>query len=126
MKTCSQCGSTKCLTEFHKQKRSPDGYNTRCATCKNNRENERYSHNRDFVHRYKLVVKCSKCGYDKSPYALEFAHRDSEEKWARQDDVWSHAHGKAVKFEWSRKKIKEEIRKCDVLCANCHREETYK
>jgi len=125
MKKCSSCLEEKPNTEFHKQKRSPDGYNTRCAPCKNNRENDRYHRNKKFVQRYKLFIGCTVCGYSRDPYALELAHLDGEDKWCRSDEGWSHAAGKAVKYEWSRKKIKNEIRKCKVLCANCHREDTY-
>lgn len=33
MKTCPNCGETKPLTEFHVDKRKPDGRVTRCKTC---------------------------------------------------------------------------------------------
>lgn len=33
MKTCPNCGETKPLTEFHVDKRKPDGSVTRCKTC---------------------------------------------------------------------------------------------
>ena len=33
-KTCSRCGETKVIGEFHADKRSPDGHSGRCRTCK--------------------------------------------------------------------------------------------
>ena len=32
-KKCSKCGEHKPVSEFHKEKKSKDGLNTRCATC---------------------------------------------------------------------------------------------
>lgn len=59
-----------------------------------------------------LGGKCSKCGYSRCYAALEFHHRDPDEK----ELEWN----KLRKRAWS--SIKEELDKCDLLCANCHRE----
>lgn len=56
--------------------------------------------------------KCSKCGYDKTIAALEFHHIVPEEK----EFAISCAYNKS----WN--KIKNELDKCIMLCANCHRE----
>lgn len=55
---------------------------------------------------------CQKCGYDRCLSALEFHHRDPEQK----EFAWAKMRMKS----WER--IKSEIEKCDLLCANCHRE----
>ena len=55
--------------------------------------------------------KCGVCGYDKCPDALEFHHLDPTEK----DFTPS---GKSC----SRQVFVEELRKCVMLCSNCHRE----
>jgi len=60
--------------------------------------------------RYKSSCKCSKCG-ENHPACLQFHHRDPEQKLANISF--------AVR-NWSLKKLKEEIAKCDVLCSNCH------
>ena len=57
--------------------------------------------------------KCCKCGYCKNYAALEFHHLDPKEK----DFVWT----KLRELSWV--KITEELKKCVLLCANCHREE---
>ena len=60
--------------------------------------------------------KCQKCGYDKCVAALEFHHRNPKTK----DNLGTgnrHAFSGRV---WS--KVKRELDKCDLLCANCHRE----
>ena len=57
--------------------------------------------------------KCEKCGYDKCIDALEFHHKDPVLK----DFSIS---GKGYTRSW--KSVKEELDKCILLCANCHRE----
>lgn len=58
--------------------------------------------------------KCQHCGYSKSVSALEFHHIDPNEK-----DFGISTKGSTRSFE----KIKLELDKCIMLCANCHREE---
>jgi len=60
-----------------------------------------------------LGGKCMKCGYFKYPEVLEFHHRDPNEK---DFNVSRKGHCRS----WER--VKKEIEKCDLLCANCHRE----
>lgn len=57
--------------------------------------------------------RCSLCGYDRCMRALEFHHLDASTK----------SFGISVEGStraWHR--VVEEIRKCVLLCANCHRE----
>ncbi len=55
-----------------------------------------------------------KCGYNKCVDVLEFHHLDPNEK-----DFGIASDGLTRSWE----KIKEELDKCIMLCANCHREE---
>lgn len=56
--------------------------------------------------------KCKVCGYDKPiPSAYNFHHRDPLKK----DFTIS---GKS----WSFERLKQEVEKCDLVCANCHAE----
>lgn len=58
-----------------------------------------------------LGGKCQKCGYDKCPAAFDFHHYDPREK----DFVIS------SRMAWS-EALEAELKKCILLCANCHRE----
>ena len=58
-----------------------------------------------------LGGKCVKCGYYKCIRALEFHHLDPKQK----DFAVSRANK-----SWER--VKKEIEKCILVCANCHRE----
>jgi len=57
--------------------------------------------------------KCCKCGYKRYIGALEFHHRNS-----RRKEITISADGCC--HAWSR--VRRELDKCDLLCANCHRE----
>jgi hypothetical protein len=56
--------------------------------------------------------KCGKCPECRLG-ALDFHHRDRSQKVI--------AIGAAVSNGWSREKIAAEIKKCDIICSNCHR-----
>lgn len=57
--------------------------------------------------------KCCNCGYSKCTSALEFHHLDNDKKDFTFSDYRDTAN-------WN--KIKTEIIKCAMVCANCHRE----
>lgn len=59
-----------------------------------------------------LGGKCQQCGYAKCPLAFDFHHKDPSEK----DFTISNYSNLC----WA--KIEAEIKKCILLCANCHRE----
>lgn len=61
---------------------------------------------------YVLGDKCQCCGYDKCRTALEFHHLNPEEKEMN--------FGSNTNRSWS--VTKEELKKCILVCANCHRE----
>ena len=60
---------------------------------------------------YKSTLSCTKCGFA-HPAALDFHHTDPTQK-----DGNIHKFVSNGQF----KKAHEEIKKCIVLCANCHR-----
>lgn len=55
---------------------------------------------------------CIRCGIKYAHYVMDWYHRDRSTK--------KFGLGRGG-FRWSRKAILEEIEKCDLLCANCHR-----
>ena len=57
--------------------------------------------------------RCQKCGYSRCVEALEFHHYDSSGKDFSISE-------KGYTRSWP--KMKEELDKCMLLCANCHRE----
>ncbi len=57
--------------------------------------------------------KCARCGYNKCAEALDFHHTDPEKK-----DFSISSKG----YTRSWKRVQEELDKCIMICANCHRE----
>jgi hypothetical protein len=57
---------------------------------------------------------CEKCGYDKNLRALEFHHKDPSLK------SFGISYTSIASKSWT--KILKEVEKCELLCANCHRE----
>ena len=64
--------------------------------------------------RLKQRVGCAICGYNASAVALDFNHF----KGAKRADIT-----KMVTYSWT--SIRNELAKCVVLCANCHRRWTH-
>jgi hypothetical protein len=59
--------------------------------------------------------RCTRCGYSRCLAALEFHHRDPSEK---DPQLFRNKHRRARVTE----ETKAELRKCDLVCSNCHRE----
>lgn len=82
----------------------------------NNYENQKL---RGLKRKYEIVLarggKCEKCGYDKNIAALEFHHKNPDEKEFQID--MRHFSNSSLE------KLQTELDKCILLCANCHREE---
>ena len=57
---------------------------------------------------------CERCGYNKNYSAIDFHHKDSDLKVMKLD--LRHLSNMSMA------RIMEEFYKCEVLCANCHRE----
>jgi len=103
-KECKKHG----LTKFFKR---PDG-GTRCAKC----ATEALQKRRDKLKIMSVEYKggsCQICNYNKNIAALEFHHLDPSKK-----DFGVSAKGYTRSWD----KVKLELDKCILVCANCHRE----
>lgn len=59
---------------------------------------------------------CTDCGLSYPPYVMDWDHlRDK-----------SMNLGRVGSANWSRDRILEEVAKCELVCANCHRERTHR
>ena len=99
-------GDTMDKQEYNKQ------YYAKNKVLKNGTIREK----RNAVKEYKRLNGCKKCGYDESGVALDFHHRKRESK----------SYSVSQMLRLSIKELKKEMRKCDILCANCHRLEHYR
>lgn len=63
-----------------------------------------------------LKLRCQRCG-ETDPACLDLHHRDPKAKVMTVSYMVNHG--------WSWERVQEEVAKCDVLCANCHRKAHY-
>ena len=65
-------------------------------------------------------VKCKKCNYSsKHLSSLTFHHRDKKDKEFQISDFCNYKNNKFRK-DYLKTEIENEIKKCDILCMNCH------
>lgn len=70
-----------------------------------------------YIKEYLNSHPCVDCG-ETDPIVLEFDHTNPLEKTANIADMIRNGN--------SLEKIKDEIKKCEVRCCNCHRRRTYR
>ena len=130
MKRCSKCRTGKPLSEYHKARHRKDGRYHMCKVCRKAYSATRFQKKKKKYAKWKrerkarlvelirsLRDRCVRC--DESHQAcLVFHHRNPAQK--EFTIAYAAAQG------WSEQKIREEIDKCDVLCANCHRKEHWR
>ena len=111
MKECRKCGETKPVDKFYRCKGIKDGFQSYCKECVNTNALEYRQLKQDRFLAYKKTLSCVRCGYSGNTSKLDFHHRDPSTK--------SFQVGVLAR-EVSRKRLQEEIAKCDVLCKACH------
>lgn len=116
-KTCTQCKEEKLLENFYpQQQRNPNNeeviwyyYDSMCKPCRLS-----YSHDRTKQRKIDIVEymggKCVDCGLVDDPVVYDCHHLDPTQK-----------DFSIAKNKKSLDKIKPELDKCILLCANCHR-----
>ncbi len=111
MKTCSKCGITKNLNEFHSAG-IVDGkkyLRGECKVCQKKVVKKRTANIKEQYVSWKKTLKCERCGFD-DHRALQF-HHDGEKEYNIAD---------MLRWGFSFENIRKEAEKCEVLCANCH------
>lgn len=114
MKVCSRCKQEKDETEFYQRKNRSSGITSMCKACMLNYMKEKRDALMIKINKYKGDKGCEKCG-EKRFYLLDFHHSNPDEK---EFTISNHTR---KTFE----NLLPEISKCNVLCANCHREFHY-
>ena len=131
LQRCYRCGELKPLDDFSWRRKAKGQLDTFCRPCRSAYHREHYAANRERyieqarISKQKLQLErtiylleffdthaCVDCG-EKDPVVLEFDHlRD------KLFDI-----GQALtRKSWQ--SILDEIEKCEVVCANCHRRRT--
>jgi hypothetical protein len=138
-KICSVCKKNKNIDQFRKSrgywvspckscraKKQRKWYRKNKAKFKSYRQvwyarnGERHKHNvrtrteaiKQELLKIKGTLTCSKCP-ESHIACLDFHHRDPTQKEFNINQAW--------RLGYSMERIKKELKKCDVLCSNCHR-----
>lgn len=110
-RVCTKCHIEKPITQFYKHGKNSKGqqtYRSDCKECQRKYDLNRKTERENFVNAQK--IKCIKCGEtDKSK--LHFHHIDPSKKDFTIGQMRN----------YSLEKYQEEINKCVVLCAHCHK-----
>lgn len=110
-KNCRECGIEK--TIYNTFSPEPGIWSTTCRKCGNKIKKKSKTDIKQLCVDYK-GGKCEVCNYNKSLAALDFHHLDPTQK------EFTLAKKRGCSFN---DEIKNELDKCSLLCANCHREE---
>jgi predicted HNH restriction endonuclease len=112
LRVCKKCGEEKPLESFKEHKQCKHGREYTCTACTTNRLSDRRRAKKRRAIEY-LGGACNHCGGVFHPAVYDFHHIDPTEKEADP--------GSLMGRKWER--IKQELDKCLLLCANCHRME---
>jgi hypothetical protein len=116
-RTCYTCKEKKPLSLYYKYKE--DKHFRDCKECFKAIKKNRDDIAKKWVGDYKIKKGCKKCGYSMETHktfavsALEFHHPRGDKSFAI-----STALSQGAPLE----RIKDEIKKCIVLCSRCHSE----
>jgi hypothetical protein len=128
VKRCCTCKQVKPLGEFNRRAAARDGRQPSCRDCNKayhyahwerhlaqiKQRNRRIrAENRDRMVEFLRAHPCADCG-ETDIVVVEFDHL--------RDKSWNVGSMVSHNSEWAR--ILEEIAKCEVVCANCHRRRT--
>lgn len=88
------------------------------------------NHRHHWVDIYKISMGCSMCGYNKHPSALCFDHLPEQEKSEAVKNGYSKKScaGGMYRLYYKSHPVEDlldEMRKCRILCQNCHMEITH-
>jgi hypothetical protein len=134
MRRCGRCGELKLVQEFAWRRKSLGQRHNYCRPCHAAYHRQQYLANRqryidqaqankrrarrektEQLLAYFATHPCVDCG-ETDPLVLEFDHVSDDKSFevarAMSDRAWS--------------AILDEIAKCEVVCANCHRRRTYR
>lgn len=128
MKTCAKCKEEKILDEFHKDKSKKDGRQSYCKRCLSDAAKRDYKENgrkalfierankkkqelKDFLNLIREHNGCAFCE-ERELCCMDFHHLDPSQKDASVSYLCESK---------SKDRMLNEMKKCVVVCSNCHR-----
>jgi hypothetical protein len=131
MKHCCTCNEDLPVSDFNRSSRRKDGLQTECRKCQAGRHKTYYQDNKSRfredsdAYRRKIrafiaeakSVPCSDCNNSYPSWVMDLDHLPGMDKLFNVGTATSKGFGLA--------KVQAEIAKCEVVCANCHRQRTH-
>jgi hypothetical protein len=128
MKKCKRCNVPKSKKMFNKNAQAKDGLFDWCRECQKEHFSDYYEKNKDRLLSEDKVTRrkrqseieqiknkpCADCGMTYPSYVMDFDHVRGQK---------SFVVSQFGNMAW--KTVLKEIRKCDVVCSNCHRIRTF-
>lgn len=133
MRKCFNCLKEKSIEEFSLRDKKKNIRHKRCRPCfnlltaKHYKDNSQYykdkakryhkqvtERNHKFICEYLSIHPCIDCG-EKDIVVLEFDHQRDKDRAIS-----------AVLVNFSMRRLIDEVNKCEVRCANCHKRKTAK
>lgn len=126
MKTCTKCDTEKSLSCFYFKNKETGRRASVCIDCHKKLVQKHYVENKEYyVYKskkykekyreqfkaYKETLSCQRCGEDRA-VTLDFHHAEGKKESNISD---------MVRTQTRMTTLVKEIKKCIVLCANCHR-----
>jgi len=124
MHRCSRCHQWKPVADFHN---SDDGEYTYCRDCRNAYDRQYYAGPggaarrarrrasldaaREWINSFKEGIPCTDCGRTFPAFVMHWDHLPEFEKLGEISTMLA-GH--------SRQAVIEELKKCELVCANCH------
>ncbi len=129
MKTCSTCKRERSTISFPKDKTKKSGLHNRCKDCQKRLSRLHYLMNKqkykDSCNRHKDKKRklrdsykshpCADCEIQYPPWVMQFDHINGDKSFCISSSM----------FTKTIKEIENEIKKCEVVCANCHAHRTF-
>jgi hypothetical protein len=131
MKYCMSCKQTLPVSSFTKNRTKADGLHHTCRECKREHQRrwyeghrqEHYTRVRTAKRRYQQELRdtkdnkpCTDCGMVFPYFVLDWDHVPGGIKIGNVSTFYRHA---------ATKKYRDEVEKCELVCANCHRYRTH-
>ena len=115
-KICTKCGKKLPVDQFNWRNKAKGTRRSECKFCHSSYMKQKYQEKKEEIQEIKSECQCAKCG-DSRGYVLDFHHINPDEK--------ENTIARMTSNNYQLDKVYDEIKKCIVLCANCHREFHY-
>lgn len=113
---CQKCKQYKNKSKFYESSNRPIGYDNTCKECRKKHKLKRYKETKKIMIK-KLGDKCRVCGKKFPWYAYDFHHKNGEKKETKISNFTK----LTIKHLRTLAEFKEELDKCILVCAICHR-----